>query len=55
MRNGKVIFEGEVSSLHHEKDDMREVRQGFECGVGVREYDEFQARERLEFFVVETA
>ncbi len=55
VRNGKVIFEGEVSSLRHEKEDVREVRQGFECGVGVREYDAFQAGDQLEFYVLEAA
>jgi translation initiation factor IF-2 len=55
LRNGKVIFEGEVSSLRHEKEDVREVRQGFECGVGVRDYDAFQAGDQLEFYVLEAA
>jgi translation initiation factor IF-2 len=33
VRNGKVEFEGEISSLKHEKADVREVQKGFECGV----------------------
>jgi translation initiation factor IF-2 len=54
LRGGKVVFEGEVSSLRHEKEDVREVRQGFECGVGIRDYHEMQPGDSLEFFVFET-
>jgi translation initiation factor IF-2 len=53
IRSGKVAFEGEVSSLRHEKDDVREVRQGFECGVGVRDYHDLQAGDVLEFFILQ--
>jgi translation initiation factor IF-2 len=52
-RGDKVIFENEVSSLKHEKDDVREVRQGFECGIGVRSFDEFEVGDQLECFVLE--
>jgi len=55
LRAGKAVFEGEVSSLRHEKEDVREVRQGFECGVGVRNYEDFQVGDQLEFFVLEAA
>jgi translation initiation factor IF-2 len=54
LRAGKVLFEGEVSSLRHEKEDVREARQGFECGVGVRDFEDFQPGDQLEFFVLET-
>jgi len=36
IRNGTTVHDGEVSSLKHEKDDVREVRQGFECGVSLK-------------------
>jgi translation initiation factor IF-2 len=55
VRSGKIAFEGEVSSLRHEKDDVREVRQGFECGVGIRDYQDFQVGDLLEFFVLQEA
>jgi translation initiation factor IF-2 len=55
VRSGKVAFEGEVASLRHEKDDVREVRQGFECGVGVRDFQDFQVGDILEFFVLQEA
>ena len=41
MRGGQVIHEGEVASLRHEKDDVQEVRTGFECGVGIRNYSDY--------------
>jgi translation initiation factor IF-2 len=55
LRSGKVVFEGEVGSLRHEKDDVREVRQGFECGVGVRDYHDMAVGDVLEFFVLQEA
>jgi translation initiation factor IF-2 len=55
VRAGKTIFEGEVSSLRHEKEDVREVRQGFECGVGVRDFHELAVGDVLEFFILQEA
>jgi translation initiation factor IF-2 len=55
LRGGKVIHEGDVSSLRHEKEDVREVRQGFECGVGVKDFHELAVGDVLEFFVLQEA
>jgi translation initiation factor IF-2 len=55
VRNGKAVFEGEVSSLKHEKEDVRDVQKGFECGIGIRDYHDFQAGDQLEFFVFQEA
>ena len=52
-RGDKVVFENEVSSLKHEKEDVREVRQGFECGIGVRNFDTFVVGDILECYVME--
>jgi translation initiation factor IF-2 len=52
-RGDKVLHENEVSSLKHEKDDVRDVRQGFECGIGVRNFDSFEVGDLLECFVME--
>ena len=54
VRNGKMLHEGDVSSLRHEKEDVREVQKGFECGIGIRDFHELQAGDSLEFFVIET-
>jgi len=53
-RGTNALFEGEVASLKHEKDDVREVRQGFECGVAIKGFEEFQVGDILEFYVKET-
>jgi len=53
VRNGETLFEGEISSLKHEKDDVREVRQGFECGVSLKGYNDINEGDLLENFTVE--
>jgi translation initiation factor IF-2 len=53
VRQGKVEFEGEVSSLKHEKEDVREVQKGYECGVGLKDFEGFKVGDSLEAFVVE--
>jgi len=53
MRNGTKIFEGEVSSLKHEKDDVKEVRQGFDCGISLKNFNDLMEGDILEAFIVE--
>jgi translation initiation factor IF-2 len=53
VRGNKTMHEGEMSSLKREKDDVREVRQGFECGVGLKNFDEFAQGDLLECYVRE--
>jgi translation initiation factor IF-2 len=53
VRNNKAEHEGEVASLKHEKEDVREVHKGFECGVGLKDFDAFKVGDVLEAFVVE--
>lgn len=53
MRNGQKIFEGEVASLKHEKDDVREVRLGFDCGIGLKNFNEYLVGDFMECFTVE--
>jgi translation initiation factor IF-2 len=53
VRAGKVEYEGDVSSLKHNKDDVREVQKGFECGIGLKDFDDFKVGDMLEFFVTE--
>ncbi|MPM61629.1 Translation initiation factor IF-2 [bioreactor metagenome] len=53
IRNGTTIFEGEISSLKHEKDDVEEVRQGFDCGVSLKGYNEIVEGDVLECYTVE--
>lgn len=53
IRKGEQIHEGPISSLKHEKDDVREVREGFECGINLKEFDDIQEGDILEAFVRE--
>jgi translation initiation factor IF-2 len=53
LRQNKVEFEGEVGSLKHEKEDVREVTKGHECGVGIKSYDGVRQGDILEFFVIQ--
>jgi translation initiation factor IF-2 len=53
VRNRTTIFEGEISSLRHEKDDVREVRQGFECGIAFKNFTDVIAGDIIEGYVLE--
>lgn len=53
LRNNESIFEGSLGSLKHHQDDVREVRQGFECGISLKGFDEFRENDILECFVME--
>jgi translation initiation factor IF-2 len=50
LRNGTVVKDGEVSSLKRFKDDVREVQTGYECGLGVVDFNEFQISDTVEFY-----
>jgi translation initiation factor IF-2 len=53
VRNEEVIHEGEISSLKHEKDDVREVRTGFECGIGLKGFSDFEVGDTILCFTKE--
>lgn len=50
IRKGKVIADTGVLSLRRFKDDVREVAAGFECGIGLKEFNDFQAGDIFEFY-----
>lgn len=53
LRNKETLHEGGLSSLKHLQDDVREVRAGFECGIGVKGFNEFAAGDILESYIIE--
>ena len=56
LRDNVVIHTGELDSLKRFKDDVREVKGGFECGLSLRNYDDLKVGDQLEVFeVVEVA
>ena len=50
IRDGVVIFEGNVSSLKRFKDDVREVAKGYECGVGIEGYNDMREGDYIESY-----
>lgn len=50
LRKGKVISDTSVSSLRRFKDDVKEVATGFECGIGLKDFNDFQTGDVLEFY-----
>ena len=52
LRENMVIFTGELESLKRFKDDAREVKEGFECGLNVKGYNDIQVGDQLEFFEI---
>ena len=49
-RDNEVVAESVVSSLRRFKDDVKEVAAGYECGVGIKDFNDFQVGDILEFF-----
>lgn len=52
LRDNVVIYEGELESLRRYKDDVNEVRNGTECGIGVKNYQDVRAGDQIEVFDV---
>jgi len=53
MRAGQEVITTEISSIRREKDDVREVREGMECGITFKNFEEFEVGDLLECFVME--
>tara|TARA_B100001093_G_scaffold468558_1_gene488638 strand:- start:903 stop:1748 length:846 start_codon:yes stop_codon:yes gene_type:complete len=53
LRENIVIHEGELDSLRRFKDDVSEVRSGTECGIGVKDYTDVKAGDRIEVFDIQ--
>jgi len=52
LRDNVVIFTGELDSLKRFKDDVREVKEGFECGLNIKGYNDINEGDTLEFFEI---
>jgi translation initiation factor IF-2 len=53
MRGGEMIHEGKIDTLKRFKDDVKEVRAGYECGVNISDYNDYQEGDTIECFEVE--
>ena len=53
IRDGIVVYDGEISSLKRFKDDVKEVREGFECGIGIANFNDIKVGDLIECYRVE--
>jgi translation initiation factor IF-2 len=53
LRDNVVVYEGKIGSLRRFKDDVSEVKAGFECGIGFEKYNDLKVGDTIEAFVVE--
>jgi len=53
IRDGIVIYDGDLSSLKRFKDDVKEVREGFECGIGIANFNDIKVGDVIECYKVE--
>jgi len=53
IRNGEEIYRGKISSLKRFKDDVKEVAEGYECGVGLENYQQLNAGDIIECYTIE--
>jgi translation initiation factor IF-2 len=50
LRSGTVLYDGDLGSLKRFKDDVREVAAGYECGIGISGFNDYQVGDTLEFY-----
>lgn len=53
LRDSVIIYEGKISSLKRFKEDMTEVKNGFECGIGIENFNDIKISDILEFYKIE--
>jgi translation initiation factor IF-2 len=53
FRGTDMVYEGDLSSLRHEKEDVKEIRQGFECGVGFKSFNDIEPGDQLVCYIIE--
>ncbi|MEN3189427.1 MAG: translation initiation factor IF-2 [Atribacterota bacterium] len=50
IRDGKLIYEGKIASLKRFKEDVKEVNTGFECGIGIENFNDIKLKDIIEFY-----
>ncbi len=53
LREGVLIYDGKIASLRRFKDDVKEVKAGYECGIGVENFNDIKEGDTFEFYVIE--
>jgi translation initiation factor IF-2 len=52
LRDNVVVFDGELDSLKRFKDDVREVKAGFECGLSLKNFNDVEKADQLEVYEI---
>ena len=50
FRDGDMIFEGRIDNLRRFKEDVKEVKSGTECGIGVKDYNDIKSGDQIEVY-----
>ena len=53
LRDGVIIYEGKLSSLKRFKDDVKEVVEGYECGMGIKDFNDIREGDIIEAYTIE--
>ena len=53
LREGILIYDGKLASLRRFKDNVKEVKNGYECGIGIEKFNDVKAGDSFEFYVIE--
>ena len=53
LRNGVVVYEGQLSSLKRFKDDAKEVVENYECGIGIKDFNDLKEGDTIEAYILE--
>ena len=53
LREGKIIYEGSINSLKRFKEDVKEAKEGFECGIGLGDFTDIKEGDIIEAYKVE--
>jgi translation initiation factor IF-2 len=53
LREGVVVYDGKIGSLRRFKDDVKEVQSGYECGIGIENYNDIKVHDVIECYEVE--
>jgi len=53
LRDGVLVYDGKLASLRRFKDDVKEVRNGYECGIGVEKFNDIKPGDTMEFYIIE--
>jgi translation initiation factor IF-2 len=53
VRDSKPVYEGKISSLKRFKDDVKEVQAGYECGIGIENFNDIKVGDIIEVFTLD--